>query len=179
MFRLLRVRDYRGADWRKPEIEFLGIANDSNAVGRFDDEFKKELGRVGVKTANALSVRAGLAYDTAADVMRVPHKMSRRLFWVIANNVGDFDMERVEGLAVGVADLEAYKDEYELAKLQAWLLVDSFLLLDKQAQFMVRRMVEATKPKGGYPQGDATHVAACKRLQDQLQLIIGLHSDDD
>lgn len=175
---MLKVRDFIGDGWRQSEAEFLGITGDADALERFDRAFRDELARVGIVTANALAKKAGLGYDTAADVMREPHKMSRRVFWVVVQNL-DVDWLMVEAVAVNVADAVRFADAYETAKLQAWLTVDALLMLDAPTQFMIRRMVEATKPKGGYPQGEAMHVQACERLREQLQLVIGLQADDD
>lgn len=176
MFGLLRVRDFNGEGWRQLEIESIHIAGDEVAIARFDEAFLDELKRVGIKTPNALANRAGLGYDTAAEIFKEPHKMSRRVFWVVTENVG-LQRLKIEGLALGVASTEEFLQEYETAKIQAWLLVDAFLMLDKQSQFMVRRMVEATRPKGGYPQGSREHIEACKQLSEQMQMIVGLHPD--
>ena len=170
----LRVSDFTGAEWMQAECDALGIAGNVAACHRFDGAFRDEMERVGGRNANALKAKSHMGYDTCALALREPHKMSRRVLWVLCSNV-DVDLAGIEQKALTDADAEGFDAAYDAALQGAYLLLFDYLRLSEQEQAMVRKQVHAAA--GGYPSGSERHVAACSLLREQIGELVGLRPD--
>lgn len=171
---MVKPRDFDGdRRYLSREVDLLGVGGDVMACARFDAAVRDELARVGVTSAYALKRDGGVAYNTAQKVWESPHSVTHRTFMALTSNL-DLDVGLIHARAQYDADKDAYRRSYELAQQQVVQLVGAFLKLDAQTQNRVRKMVEASMPRGGYGEGDDAHVMACDRLREQLLEVIAL-----
>lgn len=167
MGKRLHVGDLIGPAWMQTESEFLGIVGNKAACAMFDSVFREELACAGAINGNAMKVVVGtVGYDTCARVLDEPHSQSRRVIWVVSNNL-NIDLDDVEQRVLSDSDEVAFRLAYRMAMEELHVIVDDYLKLNHDEQIKYLKRLHATVALHSHDD-DSQHVAACGLLRGQM-----------